>query len=423
MSHEHSSTKGDPTAAGLSPKLTFQQKYIAQSLATDYRPDANTVMGPNSAEFQLALLGCGTVGRSFREIIQALGVEAENAAQFVATPYFHNLVAEHDALNRAGSTNGTYVRESIGFITTQETVSAFNEAVAALGGVIVNSANSNSMTDDANKWAAQATATPTTPSGLINPLLTKPLNPLSMFVTLTADAFDLLFASPFDPRKTREEKFMSATNAEWTIDMMNKKFSDRDDAIYFRKKDNTQGVVLPYGIMGQFSLRATEIPAEFALNASGLSKWYSSQVVSPVVKNSETVQVYMPRARIEGERDTKPTRNALGIRGIYTTNEDFAGTLVNPENIYISESRETAIIKINEVRTEGAIVQRDVGCLRCCGGEVTPQIRLDTTYLIEVVVGIGLPSPGGRENILMAAVVNNPGRLPAPAIKYYRPLP
>ena len=395
--------------------LTFQQRYIAASMATDYKPDQNLVVAPFSAERQLAMLAAGAVGQSFQEIADALGSQENNANKFVSTPYFSQLTAEQEALTRSGNQPATYVRSSAAFVTRRSFSISFGSIVRRLGGKAHRVNIGENLTDAINRWAAGATATLTTPGGLINPLLSQPVDARTGLAVLSADAFDMRFRIPFEVSKTTEAGFWGAKGEEHRVDMMQREFlSTLSTGVVLFKRGDEKGVILPYGRYRNFSLRLTQVPATASADATSLSSWYAGHIerrMNP--ENCSKVLVCVPRTTLSQQRDPRTTRNAFGIHTIYSRKADFSGMLQDPSDISIGQSLETAVLQVNEVGTQGAAVQAD--CVEL-GGERTPEIRFDGPYLIEVVIGDGLVKEDCSERILMAVVVNNPGRLPAPTL-------
>lgn len=396
-------------------QLTFQQTYIAASLA-EYSPGENLVIGPNSAELQLALLAAGTAGQSFREIVRALGVQAETVEAFIESNYLAELLHRRECLNRNGNKEGTWVRSRSCFVTNGRIMSSFEQNLDRFDAAFITASCADGMTEKVNAWAARATATPSTPKGLINPLLNRPLDPLAVFVALTADAFELTFTSPFDPEDTHEASFSSGDGKRQPCDLMFKAFSWCDGAVYFETIDGTCGAVLPYGQDGDFSLRLTKISTKVARGGKPMTQWFGTHKSSAIKTKASEFELRVPRADIAGDRDTAPTRGRLGIYAMYGIEADLTGMLSEaiPGNPYIGESREVSSLKMNEIKTEGAVVQMDVAVAMAMCPPI-PQLVLDSTYLVEVVTGNGLPLAGQHEDILMFAVVNKPGRLPPPA--------
>src|SRR3984957_18679385 len=303
--------------------LSFQQRYIAASLE-DYKPGENLIIGPNSAEFQLAALGCGAVGDSFNEIVLALGgmdpkscLEPKPAGEIGWRAYINNLSKRRMSLNAKGNKPETMVRSSSGFFSTERIIPSFEYMVPILGGEAKTVANPAVMTNEVNKWAATATATPSTPGGLINPLLKRALDSKCVFVALTADAFELKFRSPFNVRETQPDDFTDANGMRHIADFMTKKFKAGEGANYIRKHNGTVHVILPYGQDGDFSLRLTPLPTDIVQQPTGLRDWYLEQTTSNIMTGKGSVPLTMPRADLTGERDTMPVRNRLGIYTIY----------------------------------------------------------------------------------------------------------
>ncbi len=321
------------------------------------------------------------------------------------------LLAHRQQLAAIGQDPLTMVRSASGFFTSRPIVEAYNAYMAAFGATAQTATDNIGLTRLANEWTAKATATPNTPNGLINPLLPRPVPAGTAFIMTTADAFQLRLKSPFNPEATKEGSFTAGDGSTALADIMNAKFAAEDGVVFFNRANGTRGAILPYGTKGEISLRLTEVPPDVASGKLSIADWFKVQTVSPFARIMQSARVIMPRADINGDRDTIPTRKAMGIDAIYGSDADLTGVVADGKPGYprIGISKEVAKLKINEIVTEGAVVQVDVA--RSLG---PPTLNLDKTYMLEVIVGDGKYVPGRPENVVMLAVVNKPGRLPKP---------
>jgi hypothetical protein len=153
----------------------------------------------------------------------------------------------------------------------------------------------------------------------------------------------------FDESQTQDEPFYLLDGSTTTCQLMSQKALHR----YFFN-DDFQAVDLPYGD-GAYSMTLfvpgehTDINALIAqFDPQNLSNWLSQF-------SSDSVNVFIPRFKLEYDRELKDDLTALGMGIAFTGAADFTNMYANG-GVWISKVKHKTFVEVNEEGTEAAAV-------------------------------------------------------------------
>ncbi|MBE9041687.1 serpin family protein [Oscillatoriales cyanobacterium LEGE 11467] len=200
-----------------------------------------------------------------------------------------------------------------------------------------------------NAWVAQQT------QDKIQDLIGKDiLNEQTRFVLTNAIYFQGDWLVPFDPERTQNETFTTASGAEIEVPMMYQK-----DYFDYTQVEGWQVLELPY--RGETLSMVVLLPdttedletLEQRFTPERLQEWLSS-VTSPV-KFDELVQiqVWLPKFKVTSEFELNQILSMMGMPSAFGDRSDFSG--INGQNdLFLTHVIHKAFVEVNETGTEAA---------------------------------------------------------------------
>jgi serpin B len=174
------------------------------------------------------------------------------------------------------------------------------------------------------------------------------LDRLTVMVLTNAIYFKSAWMNPFARAATADQPFFKADGTKAPVKLMTVQehapYHETDEVqvveLPYEKRELSMVVVLPRKADGLAKVEA-------ALTAETLAAWAAA------AKPANT-RVYLPRFKIEWERELKSDLMDMGMKLAFTAGADFGGMHTGSEKIMISKVIHKAFVDVDEVGTEAA---------------------------------------------------------------------
>ena len=224
--------------------------------------------------------------------------------------------------------------------------------------------------DQINKWAADKTH-----DRIKDAVPTSAITPSTRLVLVDAIYFKAAWEHAFEKSATEDQPFFPAGKDPLNVPMMQQKHS-----FDYVENDSLQAVELPY--KGEFSMvvllprkRDGLADLEKSLTSDGLNGWLKQ--LAP-----QTVELSLPKFRIEGEFDLNDTLSKMGMPDAFNPQTaDFSG-ITSPDKLSIDHVIHKTFIAVDEAGTEAAAVTAVTMSLMAMRPEPNPVVfRADHPFL------------------------------------------
>ncbi len=226
--------------------------------------------------------------------------------------------------------------------------------------------------DAINAWVRDKT------EGKIEKILEQ-LSPNSFCVLLNAIYFKGSWASRFESRKSRFEPFQTLTGTAVRVPLMYQRGQFK-----LLEKNDFQMLVMPYAgntlSMVIILPRAADgLPSlEEMLSAQTLAEW----LAEADQRRARSVDVYVPRFKLETSYDLVPPLQALGIKDAFRGGvADFRGIGLTKGELWIGQVQHKAFLEVNEEGSEAAAATAVEVVRRSARPLEPPQFRADRPFL------------------------------------------
>lgn len=309
-------------------------------------PDKNVFISPLSVSMALGMTYNGADG-STQEAMQAT-LELSDLTRQEINECYQNLIEVLTGLDpkvKFQIANSIWYRQ--GFPVEDEFISLNKTYFSAeVRGLDFNDPNAS---DIINGWVDENT------NGKIKEIVDKVINPLTVMFLIDAIYFKGIWTYKFDEELTQDDWFTLPDGSEKSCRMM----TQERDFQYF-ENDDFQAIELPYGGDGDFSMTIflprlqkdiDSLIAEF--NYENWNQWINS-----FSEQEGTLQ--LPKFTLEYELTLNDILKALGMTIAFDPFQaDFTRMYKEKEvaeNLYISEVKHKAFVKVDEEGTEAAAV-------------------------------------------------------------------
>lgn len=306
--------------------------------------DRNVVISPLSASMALGMTLNGAAGTTFTEMRDALGLPTRPIAELNAG--YQALISLLRSLDPSvdfriansiwyKQTFGPYIEPS--FLSA--TRSAFGAEVAGLDFASPSAANA------INAWVNTGT------NGKIAKIIDQIPAEMVMYL-VNATYFKGAWREAFDPRRTGDGSFTTATGASVPVKLMTRKGGFRAGTV-----SGTTVAELPYG--GDAFVMTLAMPAQGThINAfvAGLSPATWQAFASGTTTSS--FDLYVPRFNLSWEARLNDALQAMGMRQAFVPGgADFTALSRTMGNeLFVSEVKQKALVEVNEAGTVAAAV-------------------------------------------------------------------
>lgn len=202
--------------------------------------------------------------------------------------------------------------------------------------------------DRINSWVDEQT------EGLINQIVQRPIDPLTMMFLINAIYFNGDWSVQFDPDNTIEKSFHTSDGSVVETDMMRMK---QQENMLYTRGDDYEAVNLYYGDAGY--AMTLVLPDE----ETGLENWINNLTWDRWKNltngfNEVTLTLEMPKFEMEYKIDDfKTVLQELGISDAFNPDvSDFSRINPNQGDLHISDTKHKTFIRVDEEGTEAAAV-------------------------------------------------------------------
>ena len=327
------------------------------------RPGENLFLSPFSASVALGMTMNGAGGETWNQMREALGFGGLTEEEINAG--YRSLIRVLTELDPAVETaigNSVWTRQ--GFPLRAEFVDVLREFFGAEATELDFAGPSAS--GRINEWVRSATG------GHIEEIVPDPIPPGVLMFVINAIYFNAPWTFEFDPDDTRTEPFYPEDRSPGTVPLMT---IQRD--FPYLETSRFQAVDLPYG-GGAFSMTVL-VPgdgmrADDVLMSLDAAAWRD---VAAGFEETE-VELFLPRFRMEYERELKDDLAALGMVDAFSPGKADL-TRLSPVDLSISSVLQKALVEVTEEGTEAAAATVVIGVTSAPPPPVT--VRADRPFL------------------------------------------
>jgi serpin B len=304
-------------------------------------PDSNLFLAPLSASMALGMTMNGATGSTFEEMRTTLGFQGMSLDQ-INQGYrdLVDLLLGLDPSVEIGIGNSIWYREEFPVRADflDRTGSYFDAEVSAL-----DFGNPGAV-DIINGWVNDAT------KGKIEGIVDPPIHPTTIMFLINAIYFKGDWTHRFPKEKTTQAVFTGINGATGSVPLM-----ELRDTLLYHETNDYQAVDLPYGGKA-FSMTVLlprlNLPLREFLASLNPASW--AKIVGSLTEKEGTV--YLPRFRMDWERELNDDLQAMGMNAPFGGGADFTGLCHEAlqRGIYISKVKQKTYVDVNEEGTEAA---------------------------------------------------------------------
>ncbi|WP_018629438.1 serpin family protein [Niabella aurantiaca] len=296
----------------------------------------NIFVSPLSLHMAMSMVANGATGDTREEILNALQAKDLSSEELNKTNRtLLEQLPKADPEISFGLANAVFYKNGFPVETTfLETLAAYYKAQVT--GLPFQPSDLQLI----NKWASDHT------NGKIPVVLNK-LSPDLVMLLMNALYLKGNWRAKFDKDKTTSETFTKADGTQMQVNMMH-----QTDTVKYAPAANFDAIQKPYG-NGQFTMTIL-LPKTSAVadlfEQMDLQKWNALQQSFRTI----TVNIGIPRFKLEQEFKLNETLQAMGIRKAFTFDADFDALSKIP--VYISFVKQNTFAAVDEEGTEAAAV-------------------------------------------------------------------
>ena len=327
------------------------------------RPGDNLFLSPFSASLALGMTLNGAEGETWNQMREALGFGG--LAEEEINAGYASLIQILTGLDPAVETAiGNSVWTRLGFPVREEFVEVLREFFGAEATELDFAGPSASAR--INEWVRSATG------GHIEDIVSDPIPPGVLMVLINAIYFNAPWTFEFDPANTRTEPFYPEDRSTRTVPLM----TILRDFPYL-ETSRFQAVDLPYG-GGAFSM--TVLVPRDGVGVDDVVALLDAAAWGDIATGFEEteVELFLPRFRMEYERELKDDLAALGMVDAFSPGKADL-TRLSPVDLWISSVLQKALVEVTEEGTEAAAATVVIGVTSAPPPPVT--VRADRPFL------------------------------------------
>ncbi|HEV2132360.1 MAG TPA: serpin family protein, partial [Longimicrobiaceae bacterium] len=326
-------------------------------------PESNLFVSPTSAAFALAMTYNGAAGETREAMARTLGIAGMSREEVnrANREWLAALANTGDRRVELALANSLWGRQDFPFHNAffERTREFYSAEVRQLP---FDAAAVRAM----NGWVSTQTR------GKIDDIIEE-IDPLAVLYLLNALYFKGEWQYRFDPAETRNEPFLVPDGRRPIVPLMRQKVM-----LPYLRAEGFQAVSLPYG-SGRFSM-VLVLPDENSSLAAFYARLTPERWNAWMDELRETeVQVFLPRFRLEWEKDLNDVLKAMGMGIAFTGAADFS-EMSPTDGLLIRKVKQKTFVEVNEQGTEAAAVT--VVVIGRTSGP--PTLRLDRPFFYAI---------------------------------------
>ena len=318
---------------------TFALNLYKQLQNAPRKKNENLLLSPFSLNIALAMLANGTQGDALKEITDVTGLKGFSISEL--NGYYQKMT---EGLKKAdegavfSSANSMWSNKNI--ILKEDYVTT-NKAVYNAECFVVDFANPSTV-NDINKWCADNT------NGKIDKIL-ESTSATDLLYLINAIYFSAKWANEFQKESTREGEFIQKDGSVATANFMPQK----GERPYFRN-DLFASTKLEYG-NGAFYMQLI-LPNENYTTEQVIDQLKEPGYLAECNNRFSTyiVDLSLPRFKVTGKENLITALEAIGIKKIFTGENDFP--LITDAEINISKIKQHTYLTVDEEGSAAAAI-------------------------------------------------------------------
>ncbi|XP_030065017.1 serpin B10 [Microcaecilia unicolor] len=206
------------------------------------------------------------------------------------------------------------------------------------------------------------------------------VNSLTTLVLVNAVYFKGKWANTFQKSNTKEKRFRLSRTTSKPVQMMCKK-----DKCNIYQDDSLETMILDMPYVNNDLSMIILLPNDINDNSTGLEKLERAltlekllECTSPDVMEKVSVEVYLPKIKLEEKYDLRETLSLMGMSDVFSQEKaNLSG--MSTGNLYLSQVFHKAYVDINEEGTEAAAATGATVMRR--SREITVKFEVDHPFL------------------------------------------
>jgi serine protease inhibitor len=305
-----------------------------------YEADKNLFISPASIYLALGMTYNGANGDTALEMAKVLGIEDMSLTDFNELSRDLQYLMLGYEKTKFELANSIWIRDTYEELVKDDFLDRNKEYYGAMISAI--DFDDPKAKDTINYWVNKNT------KGRIKKAIEEPIHPLTVMFLINTIYFKADWQVKFDPQVTTDDSFHTVDKTK-TVKMMNK-----IDNLGYIEDDMIQGVMLPYND-GKTSMIILLPKDADKVNLSNLDEW-----INKMKNNKVSVNLKMPRVKVEYETSLKEALSKLGMPNSFTGLADFSkmADKAQEHGLHIADVTHKSFLAIDEKGTEAAAMTK-----------------------------------------------------------------
>ncbi|XP_061586815.1 serpin A3-5-like [Cololabis saira] len=364
------------TSANKEFAFRFYRKLAAQSDSQG----KNVFYSPSSVSVALAALSVGARGETHRQLFSGLGFSSPQVTQAHVDQAFRMILANKTSHEDIKEGTAVFVQNL--FKPQPEFLDVLKESYLA-DGFTVDFTQSADSANTINKYVADKT------NGKIDKLVDS-LDPSTIMYLLSYIYYKGTWATPFNPKLTRDDMFNVEETNQVPVKMMN---MEDDFDTYYDQAINTSVLHLPFNTSYSMLLMLPDDMAtlEDAISPAHVTKWLNSM-------KSRKHKIYVPKFSIKTSYKLNNVLTEMGMTDMFGPQADLSG-ISEGRKVAVSDVVHQATLDVDEA---GATAAAATGIgIRLLSIRHVPVLKFDRPFMVII-------TERNTENMLFMGKIVNP---------------
>ncbi|KAF1377056.1 hypothetical protein PFLUV_G00217930 [Perca fluviatilis] len=333
-------TVADASANGVSlvneANKEFSFRLYRQLAAHADSQGQNIFFSPASVSTALAMLSVGAQGETHRQLFSGLGFNSSILTQTDVDQSFQMFLQRANNTSQDAS-EGTAVFVDNRFKPKPEFLQTLKQSYLA-DGFNVDFTKATESADTINKYVEEKT------NGKIDKLVEN-LDPDTVMYLISYIYYKGKWATPFDPKLTKQDDFNVDENTKVPVDMMNLKASFHT---FHDFELRTRVLQLPFNSSYSMLLMLPDVMAtlENAISPSHITKWMKAMT-------RRRHDVYIPKFSIKTSYKLKDVLPGMGMTDMFGDHANLRG-ISEEQGLSVSEVVHKATLDVDEAGAEAS---------------------------------------------------------------------